>query len=152
MILRHLRQQTDYSCAATAFAIYFGCTEEEGIAECRTTRKGTNMCNLKHAVRLRGLVAHEVAIGEDFHSFSGNLLNISRHFPVFINGEFRDRFFAKGRDRCNQHCVLVADGMVYDPSEKEPIELEAYEVVFKKLRIDSFVIVDKEIEGYGRNK
>jgi hypothetical protein len=152
MILRHLRQQTDYSCAATAFAIYFGCTEEQGISECKTTKRGTHPYDLKEAIRARGVPAHEVELGEDFQTSAENLLNISRHFPVFINGQFRDRFFTKGRDCCRQHCVLIADGMVYDPSEKEPIELEAYEVVFKKLRIDSFVIVDREIEGYGRNK
>ena len=149
MILRHLYQQKDYSCAATSFAIYFGCTEEQGIAECKTTLNGTHVYNLQEAIRARGVPAHRVELGEDFSVAAENLLNISRHFPVFVNGQFRDRFFAKGRDRCRQHCVLIADGMVYDPSEKEPIELEAYEVVFKKLRLDSLVIVDREIEGYG---
>lgn len=131
----------------------YNISEEQAQTECETTQRGTSMDGMLRAIRDRGDKAYHVTISETFDAYVEHLYNNSFHFPILLAGEFRDRYFKQGRDRARCHAVLVVAGMVYDPSEKEPMDLEVYEVVFNKsLSVQSMIIVENEVHGYGRNK
>lgn len=119
---------------------------------CGTKVSGTYLHDIREAFAAKGVNCY---IAEINQSYSGleSLVEFSRHFPLILSCEFRDRFHAKGRDSVRHHAVVLQDGYVFDPAERGPMPLEAFECVFnKRLTVKQALIVDVENDEYGRRK
>src|SRR3990167_1801520 len=141
--MKHLQQTKRNSCWAACFAMIAGCSEEQAIKECQTKATGTNSKNVCAAFIKRNITPIEVDLNVEWNEYSRWLALNSMGRKLYVSGTFRDRYAKVGRDRIRHHAIVVKDGMVFDPSQKEPLPIEAFNHVFnKKLVIKSMIIVD----------
>jgi hypothetical protein len=128
-------------------------SEDEARKLCKTRATGTYIHNVRAALFALGVDSHLTFINQKYKDCLEWLPALSEHFPVFVSGEFHDRYNQKGRDRVRHHMIVIQNGLVFDPSERSPLPLDAYEIVFNKdLIIKAALIVDVENESYGRRK
>lgn len=151
MKIYHKEQFHGWSCGAVCYAMLFDVTEGRAIADCKTTKSGTQHIELLRAIKTREN-AYLISIEKGYEEYLSHLKDISSHFPVIVSG-FYHRQGTRGRCRKDAHAVLVVDGVVFDPAESGPIDLDAYEIVFNRgWTIRSIIVVDREVDGYGMNK
>jgi hypothetical protein len=150
--IRHFHQQKHYTCGAATIAMLFGISEVEACKLVKTTSSGTNMMNVCSFLKECGVTFQHVFFGQDYQDSIDNLVKLSFKFPIYISGEFRDKFFKKGRERVRHHAIAIVDGKVYDPSEQRELEGESYRAVFNRsLKFKSIIIIEEERPDYIKN-
>lgn len=152
-IIFHKKQQRNYSCGAACFAMLFGIEESMARKAVKTKSSGTNQWNVVRAIESAGLTAHDVNINKAYLEIKDFLNSMSFHFPIYATCTYRTRARGKkgGRDEVREHAILLADGMVYDPSERAECPIDSYEHTFgKSLMFRSIIIVDEERPSFGR--
>ncbi len=149
----HQRQNKDYNCGATALAILLNRSQEEAEIICQTNCKGTDTRDVVYALKLLKIPHFYQTLDLNFLTEMNFLDALSRKWPLYLTGHYKDRFHKKGRDRERHHAVAVADGVIYDPSYDEPIPIEAYPAVFNKsLQLTEIIVIDEERPDYLKNK
>jgi hypothetical protein len=132
---------------------FAGLSEDECRKLCKTRASGTHLYNVREAFATKGIHCYIASINQDYADSLEHLVGLSHHFPLVLSCEFRDRFHAKGRDAVRHHAIVMQNGYVFDPAERAPMPLEAFECVFnKKLTVKQMLIVDVENENYGKRK
>jgi hypothetical protein len=148
----HRRQELQYSCGAASIAMLFGIKEELARKEVETRVSGTSADNVSDFLSRSNIKHHWVVINEDYYKFIETLTQTSRKFPIYACAEYRDKYFSKGRDRKRSHAVLIADGLIYDPSENREMCGESYEKVFNKsLVFNTLIIIEEERPNFLKN-
>jgi ABC-type bacteriocin/lantibiotic exporter with double-glycine peptidase domain len=150
--ITHCRQQLPYSCGAASIAMLFGADESVVRKEVGTKSSGTSAVSVSNFLNKTGITHHYVSLNQDYHDSISNLIKTSFKFPIYVCGEFKDRYFSKGRDRKRNHAILICDGMVFDPSEERAMSGESYEKVFNKsLIFNTLIIIEEERPDFLKN-
>jgi len=151
-IITHLRQEKPYSCGAACIAMLFNKSESVIRKEIKTDSGGTNTYDVCDFLKRNNLIYYRISINQSYGDSIQNLINTSYKFPLYICGEFRDRFHVKGRDNLRHHAILIVDGHVYDPAEPREMSGEAYEKVFNKaLVFNDIIIIENERPNFIKN-
>lgn len=137
--MKHIKQTTNYSCAAVCFSMITGINEQEAIKLCKTKKNGTPMEDVANALDKLGKLPHHVFINLPIEE-CWFLQNI--RYPMIINGTYEIRLCQRGRPRKPQHAIVIKDGIVFDPSERRKYPLDAYFSLFDKLQIIDIIIVE----------
>lgn len=154
MKVHHRFQAKSYSCGAACFSMFFpAMSEDEARKRCDTRMSGTYLSDIRWALKELGFESHLISVNLEYEAAADYLISISNHYPIILSCEIRSRHSERGRDRRRQHAVILCVGVVYDPSERSPMPYEAYQAVFNKsLKVCQMLIVESEVEGYGRRK
>jgi len=148
-MLKHSQQVGKTSCGAVAFRIMISdtvdITEKEAKKECHTTATGTFCHNVLLALRNRGIEANMVALNVDFVEYSRWLYLNSMGRKLYLGCEYINRACGGkgGRNSHRHHAIVAYNGYIFDPSQKEPVPIEAYFDTFNKsLKIKNMILVD----------
>jgi hypothetical protein len=128
-----------------------GLSHEESIRLCKTKKSGTFSHHVVNALNEIGIKNHIVYLNDLFEKLWW-LKNCSLHFPIYVAGEFISNS-GRGRNSHRHHAFAIYNGMIYDPSEDVELDYDCNKHTFnRELVIQSIIILDKEVEGYGLNK
>jgi len=143
--IKHQRQEKVYSCSAACLSMLVGIAEKEARKELNTTCTGTYFYKFKDFFNKNAIKFSAVDIFANFELEYRNFLRQSIFNPILLSGKFVSRYHVKGRDRISYHTILLADGLVYDPSESESVPIDCYFHTFNKnLIINAAIIVSEE--------
>lgn len=149
MKIKHLKQQTNYSCGAACFSMITGKTEAESRLMCSTKKRGTYTSDVKKAFESIGYSFSEIKIGECFSSLWW-LKNLSFRNPIYAGCVFISNS-GRGRNSKNHHAIVFAHGKIFDPSESFEVEFDCYSHTFnRQLWVKEILVIDHELEDYGK--
>jgi ABC-type bacteriocin/lantibiotic exporter with double-glycine peptidase domain len=140
----HYRQMTNCTCGAAAYRMMVSqwelISEKTAVDEVHTTKSGTSTLNVVAALKKRGIDCNLFQLNTDFGEYSRWLALNSVKRILYMHGEFVNKKVRKHR----HHAFVVSDGFIYDPSEPNPLPIEAFFDRFtNRLQLISMIIVDK---------
>ena len=148
----HIKQNDSYSCGAIALSVLLGISLEAAQRECKTTKTGTSMVNISAALSKRGVNNHLVQINKDWNECLEDLLANSFRFPMILDYSRRGRYFEKGRDKMNEHAIVLADGLAICGGKDSAIPIRVFSYSnTKSILVRQIIIVDCERPNYLRN-
>lgn len=150
--IQHKRQEKQYSCGAASYAMLLGIPEEQARKEVKTRYNGTFTNNVVKALQDRGLSVHHLTTGMDYFEHMDSIRMLSYRWPLYLSCVFVTRYSKKGKATTRHHAIVAADGMFYDPSENQPVPVEAFAHTFnKKLEIRAIVLIEEERPNFLQN-
>ncbi len=147
--MQHVKQISDCDCGAISYLMivnhFFAPIKPiEACMEVKTSSSGTYIFNVLKSLEKRGLKCNLIELNVDYSEYFLTLELSSKYSLIYVAGEFRDRYFDKGRDRLRHHAFCVSDSYIFDPSQDSPIPTDAYFHIFtKKLIIKSLILIEK---------
>ena len=115
-------------------------SEKQAVDEVKTKKSGTETYNVLLALKNRGLECTLVHLNVDFGEYSRWLALNSVKRILYMHGEFVNKKVRRHR----HHAFVVSDGFIYDPSEPNPLPIEAFFDRFtNRLHLHSMIMVEK---------
>jgi len=125
-------------------------SEEGARRYVKTDSQGTHMATAAALLQNAGVKCHYISINAPFEECLWWLTAQSFHFPIIISGHWVHKVARKGKARNLYHAVLLADGMAYDPAEREEAPIEALWTCHDKaFDIRGILIFETERPAYG---
>ena len=148
----HRRQELNYSCGAAAVAMLFDAKEELIRKEVNTRVSGTRTLEVLEFFNRINLKTEWIHFNQSYFDLIENLITISYKFPIYSSATYLWKNRGVGRPITRHHASLIADGMIYDPSEDRERCGEEYIKTFNKgMTFNSIVIIDQERPNFLKN-
>lgn len=140
--MQHIKQSTNYSCGAAAFAMITGVSEKEAAFRSKTTAKGTSVNDTERAFIQLNIPVKRIQVDLVFEAALIHLKLLSNQYKIYASCEFISNC-GRGRNSHRHHAISIWKEQIYDPAQCAPRQIDCISDLYnRELIIKEIILVN----------
>ena len=150
----HRKQNRKGDSALACISMLFGIDGKMAKRAYKQFSKTLTVKSIDLSIRRTGLKVNNIYLNRGFLNIKDNLKMLSLHFPLLAICEHDTSVYEYGKENeedIKAHSIVISDGIIYDPSQDIPYDVDCYEQIYdKSLKVRRILLIDEERPDYGK--